>query len=140
MKTIILLSAVFILSGCSLFQEQTQYIDRPVPSDFALTPATQVDPIESKEVVFNVISRKDFTKAAMEKYGLDINQAAELAETVYEDDIALMTLSLKAYENLGENMQEIIRYIRDQRAVIQYYKNNVPEPKQVDPKTDAKEG
>ena len=128
-----------MLGGCSLFSQlPAEKVEIPVPSDYALTPASQPDPIESKEVEFNVISKQDFMKAAIEK-GLTLEQAAELAKTVFENEVSLFTLSGKYYGNLGENMQEIIRYIREQRKVIQYYRDNVPEPKAVEPKKDAKD-
>ena len=137
MRTLLLLSTVLILSGCSLFKQQTQYIDRPVPSEYTLLPATQPEAIETKAVTFNVISRQKFTEALMKKYHLDLDTAAAIAKEVFEDDLALFTVNSKNYGNLGENMQEILRFIREQREVVQYYRESVPEPTSADAKDEG---
>jgi len=135
MRNLILLSSVLLLSGCSIFMKpEIQYVEIPVPTDYALIPAVQPDPIQTKEVEFNVISKKEFMEALINKYNLSLDTSAEIATLVFEDDISLFTVNAKTYGNLGENMQEILRFIREQREVVQYYRDNVPEPKAPEPK------
>lgn len=43
-------------------------------------------------------------------------------------DVALFVLETKDYEALALNMQEIIRYIREQQAIINYYRRILPQP------------
>jgi len=131
MKIILLLASVFMLSGCAslgkLFADDP-VATIPVVEKFTLLPPAQPKPITTKEVNFNVVSRLKFTETLMKKYGLDLDTAAAIAKEVFEDDISLFTINAKNYGNLGENMQEILRFIQQQREVIKYYKDNVPEP------------
>ena len=136
MRILIILSTVLILSGCSLFKQQTQYIDRPVPSEYTLLPAPQPDAIQTKEVTFNVLSRQKFMESLMEKYKLPLETAAAIAKEIFEDDISLFTVNAKNYGNLGENMQEILRFIKEQREVVQYYRKSVPTPTKADVKDE----
>ena len=128
MRIVIIAIALLTLSGCSLFQtpkDRIVYVDVPI----TLQAPTQPRPMNMKDVELNVISKKVFMETLMEKYGLDLDTASAIAKEVFEDDISLFTLNAKNYGNLGENMQEITRFIESQRQVIQYYRDNVPEPK-----------
>jgi hypothetical protein len=120
-----------LLSGCASFgswfaDDPVETI--PVTEKFTLLPPPQTKPITTKEVEFNVISKKIFMEALMEKYGLDLDTAAAIAKEVFEDDISLFTLNAKHYGNLGENMQEILRFIESQKNNLKYYQDNVPTP------------
>lgn len=127
MRLVIITIALLTLSGCALFGAGE---DRIIPQtqEFALVAPTQPRPISTKEVELNVISKKVFMEALIKDYNMELDTAAEIAKLVFEEDVSLFTLNAKNYGNLGENMQEITRFIRQQRAVIQYYKDNVPEP------------
>lgn len=43
--------------------------------------------------------------------------------------VVLVTLTLKDYENISLNLQELKRYIRQQDEIIKYYKNISQKPK-----------
>jgi len=45
-------------------------------------------------------------------------------------EISLFATETKGYENLALNMQEIIRYIREQKEIILYYRDVLPDPEE----------
>ena len=65
------------------------------PVDILLEPPS-ISPIETRKVEFKVSS--------------DGNQA-------------FYSITPQTYENLSYNVQEMLRYIREQKAVIEYYEN-----------------
>ena len=44
-----------------------------------------------------------------------------------DQEIVLFALSAKGYENLSLNVAEIIRYVKEQKNVIIYYREILPE-------------
>ena len=131
MRKVILLSTALMLSGCASMGKW--FADDPVEAipvieKFTLLPASQPEAIQTKEVTFNVISKQKFMKSLMEKYNLPLDVSAAIAKEVFEDDISLFTVNAKNYGNLGENMQEILRFIKEQREVVDYYRTQVPVP------------
>ena len=44
-------------------------------------------------------------------------------------EIVFFAISAKGYENLSLNMGEIIRYLKEQKNVIIYYRESFPSPK-----------
>lgn len=49
--------------------------------------------------------------------------------------IAFMAVSVQGYENISMNVQELRRYILQQKAVIVYYENAVQQPADQNPVT-----
>lgn len=45
-----------------------------------------------------------------------------------DQEIVLFALSAKGYENLSLNMAEVIRYLKEQKGVIIYYREEFPSP------------
>jgi len=45
-----------------------------------------------------------------------------------DQEIVLFALSAKGYENLSLNMAEVIRYVKEQKGVIIYYREEFPSP------------
>jgi hypothetical protein len=43
-------------------------------------------------------------------------------------EIVLFALSAKGYENLSLNMSEVVRYLKEQKGVIVYYREEFPSP------------
>lgn len=43
-----------------------------------------------------------------------------------ENQLVFFAVTTNGYENLSVNMAEVIRYLKQQKAVIMYYKNTVP--------------
>lgn len=91
--SIILLGA---LAGCGSTSEVTTSVQNPVLKP--IDPA----PINTKQVSFKVINSSTIDS-------IDINTNSWYA------------VNAKGYENLAYNMQEILRYVKEQRAVIEYY-------------------
>lgn len=127
MRILFVILAVTMLSGCSLFMPGK---DRVVTEQepFTLIHPNQPDPINMKDVEFMVSSKKVFIETLMEKFGIDLGTAERMASEIFGDDTALFSVNTQNYENLGENMQEIIRFLKQQREVVQYYRDNVPAP------------
>jgi hypothetical protein len=129
MKLLTIIFATLFLSGCAIFGPDIPPNATVQTQEFTLVPPKQTRPITMKEVKFNVISKQVFIETLMEKYEMDLTTAEDIAGEVFEEDISLFTVNAQYYGNLGENMQEIIRFIKQQQNALQYYRDNVPEPK-----------
>jgi hypothetical protein len=88
-------------------------------------------------VEFDVISKIEFlslidTVLAEEEISLSQSQkikiANELSNYVFSSNEAIWTMNSQYYSNLGVNMQEIIRYIQQQKNLIIYYRETVAGP------------
>lgn len=95
MKVVNLLG-ILALVGCTEFKETN-------PSDFSIPP-TDPTPISTKPVEFTVINNSTISNI-------------DLANTSW------YALNAQGYENLAYNMQEILRYLKQQNAVVEYYEN-----------------
>lgn len=99
-------SAILFLSGCA----STQHIavdSKPVnPVVINPSPPTQLN---LRPVVWMVLNKK----------GLE-----DLLKKSQGKDVVLFALSSKQYENLSLNMEDILRYIKDQKAIILYYRKS----------------
>jgi len=110
MKYTLILIATLALSGC--------FGTKPV--DIKADPVQPVvihppipDQLQMREVKWTV-----FNRAKIEKLLADYpNQ-----------EIVLFALSAKGYENLSLNMAEVIRYLKEQKGVIIYYREEFPSP------------
>ena len=110
MKYILILITTLALSGCFGTKDvdikadpvQPVVIHPPIP-----------DQLQMREVKWTV-----FNRAKIEKLLAD-----------YPDqEIVLFALSAKGYENLSLNMAEVIRYLKEQKGVIIYYREEFPSP------------
>lgn len=109
MKIFLTLLTLLILAGCGMKDVdikadpvQPVVIHPPIP-----------DQLQMREVKWTV-----FNRAKIEKLLLDYpNQ-----------EIVLFALSAKGYENLSLNMGEVIRYLKEQKGVIIYYREEFPSP------------
>lgn len=99
MKLIINLSILLFLIGCASSPDIVPL--EPVKTTITVAPAPKPSPVSLKPVEFKVITDK--TKASLN------SQRVWYAITV------------KSYENLAYNTQEMIRVIREQKAAITYY-------------------
>ena len=113
---ILLFISLFLLPGCGLLKKDitvTAEIEEPI----FIHPAPASSMI-MKEVEWTVMNP---------------DRIKELAKSLGPDDkVALFVLSAQGYENLSMNMAEIMRFIKDQQAIILYYKEAVA------PEVDAK--
>jgi hypothetical protein len=111
MKAIFTLITLSLLTGCSLFNR-----DISVTAEVETIPFLHPAPPNSmimKEVEWTVL-----------------NEALlrELVNSIGEgQQIALFVLTAQGYENISSNMAEITRFIKDQGAIILYYKEATTE-------------
>ena len=75
------------------------------------------EPVTWEEFEWTVVT-PTLMKNLLEKYN-----NGELAK----NDLVFFGLSAKGYENLPNNMADIIRYIEGQKSVIMYYKTTIPD-------------
>ncbi len=110
MKYLLVLLPLLILSACGGMKDvnikatpvQPVVIHPPVP-----------DQLQMREIKWTV-----FNRAKLEKLLADFpNQ-----------EIVLFALSAKGYENLSLNMSEVVRYLKEQKGVIIYYREEFPSP------------
>lgn len=110
MKHTLIILAFLVLAGCGGMKDvnikatpvQPVVIHPPLP-----------DQLQMRNVEWTV-----FNRAKIEKLLADYpNQ-----------EIVLFALSAKGYENLSLNMAEIIRYLKEQKGVIVYYREEFPSP------------
>ncbi len=99
MKLIINILAISMLTACASTPEIVPL--EPVKTTITVAPAPKPSPVSLKPVEFKVITDK--TKQALDK------------ERVWYG------ITVKSYENLAYNTQELLRVIREQKAAINYY-------------------
>lgn len=110
----LLLTSLLLLSNCGRTPEpeiitQTEYLTRTIP--------TQPRP---KPVVLNDVKWYVVTQDNLQEF-----------LTTFEKEngpVAFMAVSVKGYENISLNVQELRRFILQQNAVIVYYENAVQNP------------
>lgn len=109
MKTILIILVAFLLSGC---------FGATIPTRADNTEITYIHPALPTEMTLREVEWRVFNREELLKY-LEENKDVE---------IALFVVETKGYENLALNMQEIIRYIREQKEIIVYYRTTLPDP------------
>jgi len=130
------------LTGCSLFTK-TEYVDRIVYVNKTVVHPEPPNDVQMLDVNFRIISRLEFVKlleTLTANLSLTPEQALvlekELSKFVFKDDEAMWILNSAGYSNLAQNVQELRRYILQQKNIIIYYRTTVPaEPK--NPKTET---
>lgn len=90
------LVCLLILVGCSNARETA-------PMNISIPP-TDPSPISTKPVEFTVIN-------------------SDTVGSIDLDSTSWYALNAQGYENLAYNMQDILRYVKQQNAVIDYYEN-----------------
>jgi hypothetical protein len=135
-QTLIITTSLIILSGCGLLTK-TEYIDRVKYVSQTVQHPAQPSEMSLLTVEFDVISKIEFlslidTVLAEEEISLSQSQkikiANELSNYVFSSNEAIWTMNSQYYSNLGVNMQEIIRYIQQQKNLIIYYRETVAGP------------
>lgn len=102
-KILSLLAASLLLTNCATTTPPTTvYVDRAIP--IKVRPR----PLNLQKVEAHAISDKN-----LEDY-LNANMARN-------GSIAFIAFDVRYYENLSINLQEILRYLRQQTALIEYY-------------------
>jgi hypothetical protein len=97
---------------------QTEYISRTIPLQ------AQPKPVQLAEVKWYVVTEENLPQF-LEQFKKD-NGA-----------VAFMAVAVQGYENISMNVQELRRYILQQKSIIVYYENAAQEPPKA-PETPAK--
>lgn len=109
MRIFLIISTLLLLSACSGAKVV----------DIKATPVQQtvIHPPVPAQLSMRNVDWTVFNRAKIEKLLADYpNQ-----------EIVLFALSAKGYENLSLNVGEIIRYVKEQKNVIIYYREILPE-------------
>lgn len=118
---IALVACLFLISGCSILDKKRTTIVKQEP--FMLVHPSSPDEVTMREVKWKVLT-------------------PEIAERMLETDkdkFVFIALTPDHYENLSLNMQEIIRYMKEQKQIIFYYRENVPNAADEADKEDKKD-
>lgn len=109
MKYILVLLSMLVIAGCGMKDVdikatpvQPVVIHPPIP-----------DQLQMRGVEWTVFNREKIEK---------------LLTDYPNQEIVLFALSAKGYENLSLNMAEVIRYLKEQKGVIIYYREEFPSP------------
>jgi len=92
---------LIVLAGCTNKPTSTEPIETPIP----IISAPSITPVNMKPVEFIVVTDNTLDKLKEKK--------------------VWYAISVDSYENLATNLQDMLRYIKDQQAQIEYYKANV---------------
>ena len=111
------LSSLILLSSCGLIAKppepqvviQTEYISRTIPLQ------GQPKPVQLVDVKWYVVTEENLPQF-LEQFKKD-NGA-----------VAFMAVAVQGYENISMNVQELRRYILQQKSIIVYYENAAQEP------------
>lgn len=99
MKLITSTALLLILCSCGATPEVVPL--EPVKTTITVAPAPKPDPISLKPVEFKVVTEK--------------------TKPVLDEQRVWYAITVKSYENLAYNTQEMLRVIREQKAAIKYY-------------------
>lgn len=108
LNKILLVSSLVLLSGCFSRERKIEISTEPVKVP-VMQPAA-VRAIKLEDVEFKVVTSEnidEFLKQWKKKYG---------------DDFVFIAFSVKDYETMALNLEEIRRYINQQKEIIVYYK------------------
>lgn len=120
LKPLASLSAILLLSGCSLLQQaprEVEIITKPVKLD--IVQPTMPRPLNLKEPKWYVVSDRKIPKedrTYLDKFIEDIKKK-------HGGDIVFVAMTVADYELMSYNTQEIKRYISQLGEVIVYYRN-----------------
>ena len=121
MRILLIISALFLISACS----GVKVVD--VKAD--VVEQTVIHPNLPAQLSMRKVDWTVFNRAKIEKLLAD-----------YPDrEIVLFALSAKGYENLSLNVAEIIRYVKEQKNVIIYYREILPEANTLIEEADTEE-
>lgn len=99
-------SVAFVLAACGSTERVVTKTEFQVPQVFHPSPPPQVTPLDVDWIVVNREKLKELVKEAEQK----------------GDKLPLLALTPTGYQNLSLTIQELKRYILQQREIILYYK------------------
>ena len=109
MKFALILLSALVLAGCGA---KTVDIKADPVQPIVIHPPIP-DQLQMREVKWTVFNRE---------------KIEQLLADFPDQEIVLFALSAKGYENLSLNMGEVIRYLKEQKGVIIYYREEFPSP------------
>lgn len=121
MRNLSLLFAIGLMTGCSLLQPQPivepepiiKTVTKVVPLEIYQPPMPQE--IDLAEVEFFVISEKN------------LEEQIQKLEKIQGGSFVIFAMTPQTYENMAYNLQEIRRYIGQQKEIIIYYRKATTE-------------
>lgn len=117
MRTLISLSLVGLLGGCSLLQPQPLPAPEPIIKTVTEYRTLEIyqpplpKAINLQDIEFFVVTEKNFEE-----------QIARLKK-LQDGSYVLFGITPLDYENMSYNLQELRRYIRQQKEIIIYYRD-----------------
>lgn len=110
-----LLASLLLLSSCGRSIPdpqvviQTEYVTKNIPLQ------AQPKPVVLNDVKWYVVTEKNLPEF-LEQFKKD------------NDVVAFMAVSVRGYENMSMNVQELRRYILQQKSIIVYYEQAIQDP------------
>lgn len=120
LKPLASLSAILLLSGCSLLQQaprEVEIITKPVKLN--IVQPTMPRPLDLKEPKWYVVSDRKIPKE--DRTYLD--KFIEEIKKKHGGDVVFVAMTVADYELMAYNTQEIKRYVSQLGEVIVYYRN-----------------
>lgn len=123
-KTLIAITLLILLSGCSWLETRpapappVRIITQQIPLEIYQPPPPQE--LRLEDVRWFVITPDNLDE-----------QVAEL-EKLQGGEYVIFAITPKDYENMAYNLQELRRYIREQKEIILYYKRATHTEQSVD--------
>jgi len=120
--------ATFLLSGCSLLQFGQEPLPAPEPIIKTVTEYKTLEiyqpplpkAISMQDVEFFVVTEKN------------LEEQVEKLEKMQDGTYVLFGLTPQDYENMAYNLQELRRYIRQQKEIIVYYRQATQDDENTD--------
>ena len=110
LKTIASISAILILTSCSIFgPREVEIISKPI--EIEIIQPVLPRPLDLKEPYWYVVS-----EANIDTFLEDIAKESG-------GQLVFVAMSIQDYELMAYNMQEIKRYVQELGQVIVYYRN-----------------
>ena len=122
----ILLISLLLLGGCSVLQPQPLPAPEPVIKTVTEYKTLEIyqpplpKAIDLQEVEFFVITEKNFEE--------QVSRLQKMQDGTY----VLFGITPQDYENMAYNLQELRRYIRQQKEIIIYYRQATQEDENTD--------
>ena len=117
LKTTLVLSLALLISGCSSLRPEKEIVTETVVVKQNIPIQARPKPVDFPNVDWYVV-----TKDNMDEFIQRIEQDA--------GQIVYMAVTPKGYENLSLGMQELRRYILQQKEIIIYYEKSISEDPQ----------
>ena len=126
MRILTSLVAISLLAGCSMLQREPLPAPEPIIKTVTEYKTLEIyqpplpKAIDMQDVEFFVITEKNFEE-----------QVAKL-EKMQDGTYVLFGLTPQDYENMAYNLQELRRYIRQQKEIIIYYRQATQDDENTD--------